>query len=118
MRIQHLLAAAAPAVAAALLVPSGLARPMDALNNTVRITDKGCNVAYPTVGSQYTTVVFGVFNDGSVVHGFDIGGPYRTLLIKPGQEETLITYFKPGAWKWACVSRHSTVRRGVFTIKR
>ena len=45
-----------------------------------------------------------------------LGGPYRTLLIKPGQEQTLITYFKPGAWKWACVSRHSTVRRGVFRI--
>jgi hypothetical protein len=117
MRIQHLLAAIVPALAAVLLVPSGLARQMDALNNPVRITDKGCSLGFSAVDARYTTVVFGVYNDGSVMHGFDIGGPYKTLLIKPGQEQTLVTYFHPGQWKWACVSKHSTVRRGVFTIR-
>jgi hypothetical protein len=118
MRTQHLLIAVVAAAVAVLFVPSGLARHTDALNNPVRISNRGCTVGYATVGPQYTTVVFGVFNDGTVPHRFYIGGPYWTHLIKPGQEETLITYFRPGKWKWACTTAHSTIGKGVFTIRR
>jgi hypothetical protein len=117
MRVHHFGVAIVAVTIAALPTASGFARTTDALNNPVRITDKGCVIGYKSVGHQYTTVVFGVFNNGTVSHGFDIGGPYRTRLIKPGQEETLVTYFHPGAWRYACVARHSTVARGVFTIR-
>ena len=118
MRTRQLLVVTIVAAAAAVLfVPSGLAHQTLALNNPVRITNTGCTVGYPTVSSEFTTVVFGVYNLGTVAHRFYIGGPYWTHLIKPGQEETLITYFHPGGWKWACTSRHSTVGRGIFTIR-
>ena len=118
MRTRQLFVIAIVAAAAAVLfVPSGLAHQTLALNNPVRITNTGCTVGYPTVSSEFTTVVFGVYNLGTVAHRFYIGGPYWTHLIKPGQEETLITYFHPGGWKWACTSRHSTVGRGIFTIR-
>jgi hypothetical protein len=38
-------------------------------------------------------------------------------LVKPGQEKTLVTHFRPGSYKYACVSRHSTVKWGVLTIR-
>ena len=117
MRVRHFVVAMVAVMIAAFPAASGFAHTSDALNNPVRITNTGCDVGYKSVGRQYTTVVFGVFNLGTVAHGFDIGGPYKTVLVKPGQEVTLITYFRPGAWKYACVSRHSTVARGVFTIR-
>ena len=116
MRVRHFVVAMVAAAAVALPAASGFARTMDALNDPVRITDTSCVVGYKSVGSQYTRVVFGIFNDGTVAHGFDIGGPYKSVLVKPGQEVTLVTSFRPGAWKYACVARHSTVARGVFTI--
>jgi hypothetical protein len=116
MRTQYL-SVAAVAAFAMLLVPSGLARSSAALNNPVKITNTGCTVGYPTAGSQYTEVVFGVSNLGTVRHRFYVGGPYKTHLIKPGQQETLITHLGPGSWKWACTALHSTVGRGVFTIQ-
>lgn len=118
MRIRHLLLVAMVVVpAAALLAGSVSARPTAALNNPVHITNKGCTIGYRSAGSQYTTVVFGVFNDGTVSHGFDISGRYKTGLIKPQQEKTLITHFSPGGVRWACVAAHSTVGRGTFTIR-
>ena len=115
MRAHHFVVAMVALAAVALLAASGFARVTDSLSNPVRITDTGCVVGYKSVGSQYTRVVFGAFNLGTVVHGFDIGGPYNSVLVKPGQEVTLVTSFRLGAWKYACVARHSTVARGVFT---
>ena len=119
MSIRHLVVVAMVAVpAAAVLAASVSARPTNnALNNPVHISNKGCTIGYRSAGSQYTTVVFGVFNDGTVSHGFDISGRYKTGLIKPGQEKTLITHFGRVGVRWACVSAHSTVGRGTFTIK-
>ena len=118
MSIRHLLVVAMVAVpAAALLAGSVSARPTAALNDPVHITNKGCTIGYRSAGSKYTTVVFGVFNDGTVAHGFDISGKYKTGLIKPHQEKTLITHFRPAGYRWACVSAHSTIARGTFTIR-
>jgi hypothetical protein len=50
----------------------------------------GWTLGYPTAGSQYTEVVFGVSNLGTVRHRFHT---------------------------WACTALHSTVGRGVFTIQ-
>ena len=115
MRVHHFVVAMVAVTAVALPAASGFARTTESLNNPVRITDTGCVVGYKSVGSQYSRVVFGIFNNGTVAHGFDIGGPYKSVLVKPGQEVTLVTSFRPGAWKYACVARHSTVARGVFT---
>lgn len=120
MRARHLTATAVVlAVAAAALfgVSSAGARQAQVLDNPVKITNRTCTVGYPNVGHVYTTVVFPVFNNGTVPHRFFIGGPYHTLWIQPGQEETVITYFHPGHWKWACVSHRKVVARGVFTIR-
>jgi hypothetical protein len=116
MRVRHFFIAMVAVTAVAFPAASGFARTTAALDNPVRITDAGCVVGYTSVSSQYTTVVFGIFNNGTVAHGFDIGGPYKSVLVKPGQEVTLVTHFRPGAWKYACVARHSTVARGVVTI--
>ena len=118
MSIRHLLVVAMVGVsAAALLTASVSARPTEALNNPVHITNKGCTIGYRSAGSQYTTVVFGVFNDGTVSHGFDISGKYKTGLIKPHQEKTLVTHLSAAGYRWACVAAHSTVGRGTFTIR-
>ena len=114
MRVHHFVVATVAVAAVTLLASSGFARTTDSLNNPVRITNTSCDLGYASVGSQYTRIVFGIFNLGSVAHGFDIGGPYKSVLVKPGQEVTLVTSFRPGAWKYACVARHSTVARGVF----
>ena len=116
MRVRHFVVAMVVGASVAFLAASAFARTTDALNNPVRITDTGCVVGYKSVGSQYTTVVFGIVNNGTVAHGFDIGGPYKSVLVKPGQEVTLVTHFRPGAWRYACVAQHSTVARGVVTI--
>ena len=119
MHTRHLVIAAVAAGAAALLVATGSAHVTASLNNPVRITDTTCDVGYKSASHEYTRVVFGVVNLGTVAHGFDIGGPYKSKLIQPGQEVTLVTILpRVGAYKWACVSRHSTVKRGVFVIHK
>jgi len=102
------------AVFAVLLVGPGYANP--GFNVPVRITDNTCTLDYSRVTGGYSTIVFGIFNNGTVAHGFDIGGPYLSGLIRPGQEKTIVAHFRPGGYKWACVSRHNTVKRGVLTI--
>ena len=109
-------ATAVAAAVAAVLVASGSASP--GLNNPVRITNTTCHLNYTSVSRHYTRIVFGVVNNGTVSHGFDISAKYKTHLIKPGQEATLVaTFTHPGAYKYACVSAHSTVKKGVFTIR-
>ncbi len=115
MRVHHFVVAIVAATVAALLVASGLAAP--GFNVPVKITNKSCVVGYAVVSRQYTTIVFGVFNNGSVSHGFDISSRYKTGLIKPGQERTIVAHFGPGAYRYACVAAHSTVKKGVFTIR-
>jgi hypothetical protein len=100
---------------AVLGVPSVLAPASAAFNDTVTITNKSCTLSYPKV-SYSGTVVFGVFNNGTVDHRFFLGGPYATPWIQPNQESTLVTTFRPGSYKWACVSHRKVVARGVFTI--
>ena len=69
------------------------------------------------MSGQYSTIVFGVTNNGTVSHGFDISGRYKSGLIKPGQERTIVAHFGPGSYRYACVAAHSTVKKGVFTIR-
>ena len=98
------------------VVASGSANP--AFNNPVQITNTSCHLNYTSVSRKYTRIVFGVVNNGTVSHGFDISTKYKTGLIKPGQEATIVaTFTRPGAYRYACVSAHSTVKKGVFTIR-
>jgi hypothetical protein len=112
-----MVAAMVAATVAALLVAPGFAAP--AWNVPVRITNTSCVLGYTSVSHQYTRIVFGIFNNGSVSHGFDISTRFKSGLVKPHQEKTLVANFgRPGSYRYACVSAHSTVKRGVFTIRR
>jgi hypothetical protein len=120
MRVHRFVVAAVTAgavagIAASVLVSPGSANP--AFNNPVRITNTSCHLDHISVSGSYTRIVFGVTNNGTVSHGFDISTNYKTGLIKPGQEATIIATFRPGAYRYACVSAHSTVKRGVFTVR-
>ena len=118
MRVHHFVVAAVAAAVAALLAAHAFARSAaPGFNVPVRITNTSCVLGYTTVSRRYSTIVFGIFNNGSVAHGFDISGRYKSGLIKPHQEKTLVTHFGPGAYRYACVAAHSTVKRGVFTIR-
>lgn len=118
MRVHHLGVAMLAATVAALLAASGFARSVaPGLNDPVTITNTSCHLNFTSTSSKATTIVFGVTNKGTVSHGFDISSKYKTGLIKPGQEKTLVTHLGPGAYKYACVASHSTVKKGVFTIR-
>jgi hypothetical protein len=110
--------AALVAVFAVALGTSFLSNAKGSWNNPVVFHNGTCSLSYRTVSSASSEVVFGVFNEGTVSHRFFIGGPYATPWIKPGQQSTLVTNFRPGSYKWACVSHQIVVRRGVFTMKR
>ena len=111
-----LLAVMVAVAVAALPATSGVAAP--AFNVPVHIKNGSCVLGYKSVSGQYTRIVFGVFNDGTVAHGFDISAKFKTGLIKPHQERTLIANFgRSGAYRYACVATHSTVKKGVFTIR-
>ena len=112
MRVRLLVAVVA--VVTVLGVSAGLANP--GFNDPVTLKDKTCTVSYMKVSRDYSTIVFGITNTGTVPHGFDIGGRYISGLIQPGQQKTIVAHFGPGGYRWACVSRHSTVKRGIFTI--
>jgi len=119
MQARHLVVGAVAVAAAALIAATGSAHVTATLNNPVRITDSTCALGYKSASHEYTRVVFGVYNLGTVAHGFDIGGPYKSKLIQPGQEVTLVADLpRVGSYKWACVSRHSTVKKGVFVIHK
>jgi hypothetical protein len=119
MRVHQVFGVAVIAVtAAALFATAGHARPNQSFNVPVRITNTGCVVGYPSVSGAYTRIVFGVFNNGTVSHGFDISTKFKTGLIKEGQERTLIADFgRAGAYRYACVGKDSTVKKGIFTIR-
>ena len=104
----------------ALLASTGSAHTTFSLNNPVRITDSTCDLGYKAASHKYTRFVFSVFNLGTRPHGFIIATPYyQTGLIQPGQESTVVAYLpRPGAYRWACISAHATLRRGIFRIHR
>ena len=112
MRFRFVVVASAAALGVSFLASAGAA-----WNNPVVFSHGSCSLSYSSVSSTSSEVVFGVFNQGTVSHRFFIGGPYATPWIPPGQEATLITYFRPGSYKWACVSHRIVMRRGVFTMK-
>jgi hypothetical protein len=118
MRVHHFFVATVAAMVALLPAASGFAgSAAPAWNDPVRITNTTCHLDYTTVSGQYSTVVFGITNNGSVSHGFDISGRYKSGLIKPGQESTIVAHFGHGSYRYACVAAHSTVKKGVFTIR-
>ena len=118
--MKRLLVASGVALVVASVVALGvsfLGSASGAWNNPVVFKNGSCSLSYSSVSSSSSEVVFGVFNEGTVSHRFFIGGPYATPWIKPGQQATLITNFRPGSYKWACVSHRVVMRRGVFTMK-
>jgi hypothetical protein len=118
MRVHHVGIALLAATVAALLAASGFARSVaPGFNDPVTITNTTCHLNYTSTTTHATTIVFPVTNNGTVSHGFDITSKYKTGLIKPGQEKTLVAHLGPGSYKYACVASHSTVKKGVFTIR-
>ena len=119
MRAHHFVLGMVAVTVAAFMAAQAFARPTLSYQVNVRITDTGCHLGRTSVSHRNTRIVFAVYNLGSVAHGFDISGAYKTGLIKPNQEQTLVANFgHPGAYKYACVAPHSTVARGVFTIRK
>ena len=120
MRVHHfgiaMIAVAVAVAVAALPAAPEVAAP--GWNVPVKITNTSCVLGYKSVSHQYTRIVFGIFNNGTVAHGFDISGRFKSGLVKPHQERTLVADFgHAGGYRYACVSAHSTVKRGVFTIR-
>jgi hypothetical protein len=112
-------AAALVAAAAALLAAPAFARPALSVNVSVTMTNSSCVLGYNSVSHRNTRVVFHIINNGSVSHGFDISTKFKSGLVKPHQESTLVANFgRPGAYRYACVAAHSTVKKGVFTIRK
>jgi hypothetical protein len=118
MRI-HATAAALVVTAVALLAAPAFARPALSLNVSVTITNSSCVLGYKSVSHRNTRIVFHIINNGSVSHGFDISTKFKSGLVKAHQESTLVANFgRPGVYPYACVAAHSTVKKGVFTIRK
>jgi hypothetical protein len=113
MRLRYLAALGAVTATAIMVTPAAPGAPW---NNPVKFSGGRCTVGFPVV-SHTTQIVFGVFNQGTVSHRFFIGGPYATLWVKPGEEQTLVTNFRPGRYEWACVSHARVIGRGVLTVR-
>jgi type 1 fimbria pilin len=118
MRVYATVAALVTAVAALLAAPA-FARPALSVNVSVTITNSSCVLGYKSVSHRNTRVVFHIINNGSVSHGFDVSTKFKSGLVKAHQESTLVANFgRPGAYPYACVAAHSTVKKGVFTIRK
>jgi hypothetical protein len=118
MRV-HIGVALLTATVAALLAAPAFARPALSLEVSVTMTNSSCVLGYTSVSHRNTRIVFHIINNGSVSHGFDISAKFKSGLIKPHQESTLVANFgRPGAYRYACVAAHSTVKKGVFTIRK
>jgi hypothetical protein len=119
MRIHHLFVLAVVGGAAALLAASGSARTdHPAMNVPVTLSDSSCKLDYKSGSGSYNRFVFGVTNNGKVAHGFDISARYKTGLIQPGQERTIVADFpNSGTYRYACVSAHATQKKGVFVVR-
>ena len=80
---------------------------------------QAASLGYTSVSHRNTRIVFHIINNGSVAHGFDISAKFKSGLVKAHQESTLVANFgRPGAYRYACVAAHSTVKKGVFTIRK
>jgi uncharacterized cupredoxin-like copper-binding protein len=111
-------AALLAATAAVLLAGPAFGRKALTHQVNVTITNSSCVLGNKSVSHRNTRIVFSVINNGRVAHGFDIWR-FKTKLIKPNEQETLEVKFPgPGAYRYACVAPHSTVKKGVFTIRR
>jgi hypothetical protein len=118
MRVPFGVALLAATVAALLAAPA-LARPALSLNVPVTITNSKCVLGYTSVSHRNTRIVFHIINNGSVSHGFDITAKFHSGLVKAHQESTLVANLgRPGAYPYACVAAHSTVKKGIFTIRK
>ena len=119
MRSHHVLVPAAALAVAALVAATGSARTdHPAMNVPVTLTDSSCKLNYNAGSGSYNRFVFGVTNNGKVAHGFDISTKYKTGLIKPGQERTIVADFpNSGSYRYACVSAHATQKKGVFLVR-
>ena len=118
MRV-HFGVALLAATLAALLAAPAFARPALSLNVSVTMTNSSCVLGYTSVSHRNTRIVFHIINNGSVSHGFDISAKFKSGLVKAHQESTLVADFgRPGAYRYACVAAHSTVKKGVFTIRK
>ena len=118
MRVYAMVAALA-AAATSLLAAPAFARPALSVNVSVTITNSSCVLGYTSVSHRNTRVVFHIINNGSVSHGFDVSTRFKSGLVKAHQESTLVANFgRPGAYPYACVAAHSTVKKGVFTIRK
>ena len=119
MRAQYVLLATTAAVVAALIAAPAFSHQALSLNNSVTMTNNSCVLGYNSVSHQNTRIVFHIINNGSVSHGFDVSAKFKSGLVKPHQESTLVADFgRPGAYRFACVAAHSTVRKGIFTIRK
>jgi hypothetical protein len=119
MRVHHFGVALLAVTVAALLAAPAFARPTLSFPVTVTMTNSSCVLNYKSVSKRNTTIVFHIINNGSVSHGFDISAKFKSGLIKAHQEATLVAAFgRAGAYAYACVAAHSTVKKGVFTIRR
>jgi hypothetical protein len=115
---RYAIAAVLVTAVAALLAAPAFARPALSINVSVTITNSKCVLGYTSVSHRNTRVVFHIINNGSVSHGFDISAKFKSGLVKAHQESTLVANFgRPGAYRYACVAAHSTVKKGVFTIR-
>jgi hypothetical protein len=118
MRVHVGVALLAVTVAALLAAPA-FTRPALSLNNPVTITNTKCVLGYTSVSHRNTRIVFHIINNGSVSHGFDITAKFHSGLVKAHQESTLVANLgRPGAYPYACVAAHSTVKKGIFTIRK
>ena len=118
MRVHFGVAVLAATVAALLAAPA-FAHHALSLNVPVTITNGKCVLGYTSVSHRNTRIVFHIINNGSVSHGFDISTRFKSGLVKAHQEATLVANFgRPGVYPYACVAAHSTVKKGVFTIRK
>jgi type 1 fimbria pilin len=118
MRV-HVIVALLAAMVAALLGATASAAPMLSYQVNVTITNTHCVLSKSSVSHRNTRIVFHIINNGTVSHGFDVSAKFKSGLVKPQQESTLVADFgRPGAYPYACVAPHSTVKKGIFTIRR
>jgi hypothetical protein len=107
------------AMIAALLAAPAFAAQMLSYQVNVTITNTSCVLSKSSVSHRNTRIVFHIINTGTVSHGFDVSVKFKSGLVKPQQESTLVADFgRPGAYRYACVAPHSTVKKGIFTIRK
>jgi plastocyanin len=117
MRV-HVCVAVLAVFVGALLAAPAFGRSTLTHQVNITVTNGNCALALRSVSHRNTIIVFHIINNGTVSHGFDIWR-VRSPMIKPGQEGTFkVNFHRPGAYPFACVAPHSTVLKGIFTIRK